>query len=1399
MKKILSLVSTLLLFVSSMPFGFSAKAATVTSGKTGDCTWTLDGTVLTISGKGKMEDYDESRPWGTDITDVVIGEGVTYISDRAFPGCKGLTSITIPNSVTNIGNFAFYGCTGLTSITIPNSVTGIGERAFSDCTGLSSIIIPDGVTYIGRAAFSYCTGLTDLVISESVKSIYFAAFLNCSNLKSLTILCRANTVDIDKYAFDGCNSIEFAALPTSEISIINRSKNTLKEVVINGGTTVSEISSFTKLEKVTFASEITEVADFCFCSALTDIVFPEGVTEIGSGAFRYCTNLKSVTIPESLEKIGAKAFDSCPNLSDIYYGGSFESRYKIEDDYASLPLSIEWHYKNTQDVLAFELNDKKETASIERCAPFVTSVDIPSSITRDGKVYRVTSISQYAFSSCSELETVNFNVTDYMMVGSVGVFKNCAKLKTVNFGEDAAVVPDCILKDCTGLKSVTISDGVTSIGSEAFSGCTGLKSVTISDSVTSIGSEAFSGCSKLESITIPNGVERIYARAFENCTGLTSITFSDSLVGIDVSVFSGCTGLTSITLPSSVTGIGDSAFINCSGLTSITIPNSVVSIGGYAFYGCKRLTSITIPNRVTDIGKNAFYECSGLTSITIPNSVISMGDGAFRGCRGLTSIKISDRAWSIGDSVFENCSGLTSITIPNSVTRIGNRAFQGCKGLTSITIPSSVTSIGFRAFNGCTGLTSIKISDRVGSIGNFAFEDCSGLTSITIPYSVKKVGVAAFSDCVSLKTVNYNATAAEYMGTASDPVFKGCVNLKTVNIGENVASIPEHAFRECVGLLSVTIPSSVKKISDYAFYGCSALETVDFNAADCSLETTTFDKCINLKTVNFGKRVTKVPSGIFSGCTGLISITIPSKVTSIGDDAFKDSDKSKVTIYTDSAAAAAYAFARKNGYRCIVSIDGTQGMQYAVTDNVLEIIGSGKMPNYNLFTSTPWYAEKDNITRIVIDGRITDVGTYSFYGFDKLEAVVTENSGLVFHQYALNTANTALTVYSYAGGALEQYCNDNGLRFVAPLGTPTLLGVTENTITVKAENGLEYSLDKESWQTDGVFTGLSPVTEYTVYVRREGGYTPIEGTPLKVKTPKRVISATAVPAIQAYDTTTVTLKPMTGYEYSKDGITWQQSNVFTGIVSDRIYGFRQRLAETDTDFASASSRPLYYAMPSKPEILSVGATTLTVKAVEGFEYSLDKITWQKDPYFSALIYGMEYTVYQRIAEVDNADTYAVISAGTAMLINGIDKKTPATPSAPVAESKTSDTVTLKKTAGYEYRMDSGAWQKSPVFTGLAPNSTHRFYQRVAETDAAYASDSSTALTVQLDPPFTRGDLDGDEEITDWDGVLLARYLAGWNVDISNVDALDIDGDGEITDWDGVLLDRHLAGWDIKIS
>ncbi|MBQ8269873.1 MAG: leucine-rich repeat protein [Bacteroidaceae bacterium] len=91
----------------------------------------------------------------------------------------------------------------------------------------------------------------------------------------------------------------------------------------------------------------------------------------------------------------------------------------------------------------------------------------------------VTSISNYAFSSCSSL------TGELVIPNSV-----------TSIGQDA-------FSSCRNLTSVTIPNSVTSIGESAFYNCSGLKNLYIgSSTIESIGESAFAGCSKLFEIKI---------------------------------------------------------------------------------------------------------------------------------------------------------------------------------------------------------------------------------------------------------------------------------------------------------------------------------------------------------------------------------------------------------------------------------------------------------------------------------------------------------------------------------------------------------------------------------------------------------------------------------------------------------------------------------------------------------------------------------------------------------------------------------------------------------------------------------------------------------------------------------------------------------------------------------
>ena len=100
----------------------AAGSGEVLSGKCGDnLTWTLEDEVLTISGTGDMYTYEgiwtytagvkyHEAPWRHEyFTSLVIGKGITSISNNAFFGCCCLKTVEMPD-VKNIGDNAFFKC-----------------------------------------------------------------------------------------------------------------------------------------------------------------------------------------------------------------------------------------------------------------------------------------------------------------------------------------------------------------------------------------------------------------------------------------------------------------------------------------------------------------------------------------------------------------------------------------------------------------------------------------------------------------------------------------------------------------------------------------------------------------------------------------------------------------------------------------------------------------------------------------------------------------------------------------------------------------------------------------------------------------------------------------------------------------------------------------------------------------------------------------------------------------------------------------------------------------------------------------------------------------------------------------------------------------------------------------
>lgn len=175
--------------------------------------------VLTISGQGEMADwFTNTVPWkdyknSGEITRVIIHEGVTSVSTKAFVSCESLEYAFIPSSMKDIDGFT--ACSSLKSINLPEGLETIGIQVFCDCDSLKTVIIPSSVTTVGRDAFEECENLKSIILPEKLTSIEESAF-SSSGIK--TIEMPAGVTTISRSAFNS-SFIESIVLPNNIVKI----------------------------------------------------------------------------------------------------------------------------------------------------------------------------------------------------------------------------------------------------------------------------------------------------------------------------------------------------------------------------------------------------------------------------------------------------------------------------------------------------------------------------------------------------------------------------------------------------------------------------------------------------------------------------------------------------------------------------------------------------------------------------------------------------------------------------------------------------------------------------------------------------------------------------------------------------------------------------------------------------------------------------------------------------------------------------------------------------------------------------------------------------------------------------------------------------------------------------
>jgi len=172
-------------------------------------TWEQKDGVLYINGTGDMTidfEYITQIPWYSlknDITKIVVGEGITSISDSAFADFRKVTEVELPDSLRVIGPAAFITCTCLEKLVLPYKITKIEDGAFVNCEALASIEIPGSITEISEDAFYNCynisiKGVPGTYAEDYAKSIRvpFAGELSASS--EILVRVDGEYVDFDQ-------------------------------------------------------------------------------------------------------------------------------------------------------------------------------------------------------------------------------------------------------------------------------------------------------------------------------------------------------------------------------------------------------------------------------------------------------------------------------------------------------------------------------------------------------------------------------------------------------------------------------------------------------------------------------------------------------------------------------------------------------------------------------------------------------------------------------------------------------------------------------------------------------------------------------------------------------------------------------------------------------------------------------------------------------------------------------------------------------------------------------------------------------------------------------------------------------------------------------------------------
>ena len=162
-----------------------------------------------------------------------------------------------------------------------------------------------------------------------------------------------------------------------------------------------------------------------------------------------------------------------------------------------------------------------------------TSVIIPNQVTNNSVTYTVVRVDDEAFTSNSNIRTINLSACSSLTNIGNYVFTS-SSIQSVSFPSSLTTIGEYLFAS-SSIQSVTFPSSLTSIGGRAFNGTQNITSVDLSvcTNLTTIGNRMFAN-SNIQSVIFPSSLTNIGMETFFYCSYLKNITFTGPLLPTDI-------------------------------------------------------------------------------------------------------------------------------------------------------------------------------------------------------------------------------------------------------------------------------------------------------------------------------------------------------------------------------------------------------------------------------------------------------------------------------------------------------------------------------------------------------------------------------------------------------------------------------------------------------------------------------------------------------------------------------------------------------------------------------------------------------------------------------------------------------------------------------------------------